>query len=158
LGDGGVYCLAKMARAGGAGDVGVGARLYCGVGEMAFWQLAMGDDPQAGIGAVKPPDRLRAGDRVAVAVATPAHVDDRHVEVADVPDEVQGLVTSWGLVEDEAAVQGLSNSESDKGVAVDDQAMWGLAQDSIRSIACVCAGTGGLCGSRLPILPSRGVR
>lgn len=40
-------------------------------------------------------------------------------------------------MQDEAAVEGLANPEADKGVAVDDQAMWWLAQGSIRSIACV---------------------
>jgi hypothetical protein len=80
------------------------------------------------MGAVQHPDCLGAADRGAVAVAPPTHVDDRDVEVADIADQVESLLAGLRLMDDEAAVQGLTDPDPDERVTVDYQAMWGLAQ------------------------------
>jgi len=94
-----------------------------------------------------------------VAVAAPAHVDDRDVEGADVADEVERFLPRRRLMDDETVLEGTSDPQPDKGVAVDNQAVWGLAQDCFRSGGLRRAGTGEpTLGSRAPILPSRRVR
>ena len=107
---------------------------------------------------MQPANRLRAADRAALALAAPAHVDDRDVEVADVADEVERLVAGRRLVDDEAVFEGAANAQADEWVAVDDQAVWGLAQGCFPIDRLTFAGTGGLLASRGPILPSRRVR
>ena len=92
LRDGGVDRFAQLGRAGGAGDVGGSPGLQRGARQVALGQLAVGDDAERGAGAVQHPDRLGAADGVALAVAAPAHVDDRDVEVADVADQVEPLL------------------------------------------------------------------
>jgi hypothetical protein len=104
------------------------------------------------------PDRLGPRDRVAVAVAAPAHVDDRDVEGADIADEVQRLVPRRRLVDDEAFFEGAPDPDPDEGMAVDDQAMWGLAQDCFPIRWLASRDWWAAVGSRAPILPSRRVR
>jgi hypothetical protein len=71
-----------------------------------------------------------------VAVAAPAHVDDRDVE-ADVADEVERFLPRRRLVDDETVLERASDPKADEGVAVYDQAVWGLAQDCFRSVTYV---------------------
>jgi hypothetical protein len=61
-------------------------------------------------------------------------------------------------VDDESGFQGLPDSKPDEGVAVDHQAVWGLAQDCFPYRSWTSRAPGGFRGSRAPILPSRGVR
>src|SRR5436305_10131915 len=95
---------------------------------MPFRQLAVGDYAEARGRAVQHPDRFRAVDRVAVAVAAPAHVDDGDVEMADVADEVDGLVAGRDLVDDEAVLDRLPDAQTDERLAVDHKAVVVLAQ------------------------------
>jgi hypothetical protein len=68
-----------------------------------------------------------------VAVSAPAHVDDRDVEGADVADEVERFLPRRRLVDDETVLEGTPDPQPDEGVAVDNQTVWGLAQDCFRS-------------------------
>ena len=60
-----------------------------------------------------------AADRRLGAVPVPAHVDDRDVEVADVPDQVDRLLAAVGLLHLEAAPERLAHAEADQRVIVD---------------------------------------
>jgi hypothetical protein len=73
-------------------------------------------------------DRFGAADRAAVAVAAPAHVDDRDVEVAYVAHQVDRLVAGRDLVDDEAVLDRLPDAQTDKWVAIDHKAVVALAQ------------------------------
>jgi len=53
--------------------------------------------------------------------------------VADVADEVEGFLARRRLVDDEAVFEGTPDPQPDEGLAVDNQAVWGLAQDCFRS-------------------------
>ena len=103
---GGVDRARSSSAAGGAGDVGAGAGLQRGVGEVALGPLAVGDDAE-------PRRRRCAASRIvsvplieaAGAVLAPAHVDDRDVEAADVADQVDRLLAAGRLVDLEAVLR-----------------------------------------------------
>src|SRR4051812_30397421 len=95
---------------------------------MSFRQLAVGDDPETRGRAAQHPDRFGAVDRIAVAVAAPAHVDHRDVEVPDVADQMDGLVAGRDLVDDEAVLDCLPDAETDERLAVDHKAVVLLTQ------------------------------
>jgi hypothetical protein len=94
---------------------------------VALGGLAVGDDPHPRLGLVQGADRLapaRLGDVVAGRPA--AHVDDRDVDAADVPDQRQALAAIGALEDLEAVSQGFAHSEANQRVSVDHKAMWAL--------------------------------
>ena len=58
-------------------------------------------------------------------------------------------------MDDKTILQSLPDPETDEGVTVNYQAVWGLAQDCFRSIVCV-AGTGGLVAPARRSYPAEG--
>ncbi len=91
----------------------------------------MGDDPQRRHRAAHSPDRFGAADRGAEAAAAPAHVDYRDVEVAEVTNQVEGLLAAARLVHLEAVLEHASEPESDQGVTIDHKAVWAFAQGGL---------------------------
>ena len=70
------------------------------------------------------------------------HVDDRHIEAADVADQIQALLAGCGLMDLEPIPQHPAHSEPDEWVTVDHKAVWALAQDCFRSALGSGVGSG----------------
>src|SRR6185295_13028959 len=107
------------------------AGLQGGGHRMTLGALAMGDDADSGSCTAHRPDRVRAG-HPAVADRAAAQVEDRHVDVADVADHLEGLLAALALVHLEIASERLAHAEPDERVGVGHEALWaGRAQGSI---------------------------
>jgi hypothetical protein len=98
---------------------------------VALGTLAVGDDSHPRLGLVQRPDRLPPRRLGIVLPGRPAaHVDDRDVDAADVPDQLQALGAILGLVDLEAVSQRFAHSEANQRVSVDHKAMWALGTQS----------------------------
>ena len=126
----------SSSRPRGAGYVGGGAGLQGGGGCVALGAVAVGDDAEARRGPVDGADGVVAAQRRPAAVG-PAHVDDRHVEAADVADQLEALLAADGLVDLEPVLEHSAHPEPDEWVTVDHKAVWPLAQDCFRSALVV---------------------
>ena len=122
---GGVDRPAQLLGAGGAGDVGAGAGLHRGVGEVALGALAVGDDAEPG--AALRSARIASLPLIEAPApfSAPAHVDDRDVEAADVADQLERLLAAARLVDLEVVVEHLADAEPDQRVTVDHKAVVG---------------------------------
>jgi hypothetical protein len=95
--------------------------------------LTVGDDPERGLDPAHRADRIAAA-RLAVGVRTPAQVDDRHVEAADVADQLERLPAIARLVDLEFRLERFAQADPDQRMPVDDKAMWAFAQGRFRSV------------------------
>jgi hypothetical protein len=55
-----------------------------------------------------------------VGAAPAAHVEDRHVDAADIPHQLDRLLAAGGLLDIEALLQRPAHTEADDRVTVDD--------------------------------------
>ena len=133
----------QLLGAGGAGDVGAGAGLQGGVGEVAVGPLAVGDDAEARLRFAQRADRRRC--RPGPPSASAAHRRMSTIATSKLPmsrTRSTRLGPARHLVDLEAVLEGVAHAEAHERVAVDHQAMWALAQEGSDRFAVSTPGTG----------------
>jgi len=69
---------------------------------------------------------------IRIVSVAPSGLDDRDIDAADVPDEVDRLLAAGRLLALEAILQRSAHTDADDRVTIDDKALWTLAQDRFR--------------------------
>src|SRR5581483_11693414 len=100
---------------GGARPQGLGGGVLHGL-------CAVRDDPDAGLGLAKGPDRSRSAEPAAIPPVPRAEVDYGDVEVADRGQELERSAPVLRFLHLVAAAERLSHAQADRGVRVYDQA------------------------------------
>src|SRR4029079_6890697 len=77
-----------------------------------------------------------------------SHVDDRHVDAADVADQVEALAAAGALVDLEALMQRFAHTEANQRVSVDHKAMWALGTQPLDP----SRGGSGPCGRKKDVI------
>src|SRR4051812_33548200 len=95
---------------------------------MALGAVAVGDDSQGRFGSVDRSNGVAPTESFGAAVGGRAHVDDRDVKVADVPDELDRLLVTCGVLDIEVLSKKIANPQAHDRMVVDDKAAWSCGQ------------------------------